>query len=359
MRQLHEPGELLMIEGRVRPDDTDRRPETRGGATDIVPDHVVHLEETFSLLTARPPNRPILEQVVDVADTVRHDDGSDRPGPHLRGTAPEPAFRPAFRSEERPDRCARPSSDVSFEDWFRRGVQACRVAEVRIIEAFRVRESEVVDVRPHDRGHLAATRRRGELPRQPESSDAGRRVEAVDVPAGEEQGVALDEGLPQVRGRGVVGPGPPAPRIGEGHGRRAEQHDRATGPSAQILGMADPDAPDRRERAVRRDDSILRERETARGEFNGCAGASTTMESAPAIRPLNVDGSGMTARNAPRTAIWGDPSLTMWRGFSRPRASNAWMACTSSGRMSCLYSTQPTGRRSCRGKVKTSSCRKR
>src|SRR5207248_10032886 len=90
----------------------------------------VHLEETFPLLAARPPNRPILEQVVDVADAVRHDDGSDRPRPNLRGTAPEPAFRPAFRPEERPDRCARPSSDVSFEDWFRRGVQASRVAEV-------------------------------------------------------------------------------------------------------------------------------------------------------------------------------------------------------------------------------------
>src|SRR5438552_17379642 len=106
MRQLHEPGDLLMIEACVRPDPADRRPETRGGATDIVPDHVVHLEETFSLLAARPPDRPILERVVDVADAVRHDDGSDGPGPDVRGTAPEPAFRPAFRSEERADRCA-------------------------------------------------------------------------------------------------------------------------------------------------------------------------------------------------------------------------------------------------------------
>src|SRR5436305_2736551 len=129
MRQLHEPGELLMIEGRVRPDDTDRRPETRGGATDIGPDHVVHLEETFSLLTARPPNRPILEQVVDVPHTDRHDDGSDRPGPDLRGTAPEPAFRHPFRSEERPARCARPPPDASFEGCCRRGDQAGLVAE--------------------------------------------------------------------------------------------------------------------------------------------------------------------------------------------------------------------------------------
>src|SRR5205823_13034043 len=140
----------------VRPDHADRRPETRGGATDIVPDHVVHLEETFSLLAARPPDRPILERVVDVADAVRHDDGSDGPGPDVRGTASEPALGPAFRSEERPDGCTRPSADISFGDRLRRGVQASRVAEVRIIEAVRVRESEVVDGRPHDRGHLTA-----------------------------------------------------------------------------------------------------------------------------------------------------------------------------------------------------------
>jgi len=48
---------------------------------------------------------------------------------------------------------------------------------------------------------------------------------------------------------------------------------------AQILGMADPDAPDRRERSVRRDDSILRERETARGVFNGCAEEMTAFRS--------------------------------------------------------------------------------
>src|SRR5436309_14908799 len=99
MRQLHEPGELLMIEGRVRPDDTDRRPETRGGATDIVPDHFLHLEQPFSLLTARPPNRPILEQVVDVADTVRHVDVPDRSGLDLLGPVPYFVFRHAFLSE--------------------------------------------------------------------------------------------------------------------------------------------------------------------------------------------------------------------------------------------------------------------
>src|SRR5207247_8803421 len=114
MRQLHEPGELLMIEGRVRPDDTDRRPETRGGATDIVPDHVVHLKETFFFLAARPPDRPILERVVDVANAVRHDDGSDGPGPDLRGTASEPARGTAFRYAGWPDGCTSTAVDVFF-----------------------------------------------------------------------------------------------------------------------------------------------------------------------------------------------------------------------------------------------------
>src|SRR5438309_3896707 len=126
MRQLHEPGELLMIEGRVRPDDTDRRPETRGGATDIVPDHVVHLKETFFFLAARPPDRPILERVVDVANAVRHDDGSDVQGPTFAELLPSPPLVPPFVPKKGPTVAPVPPptfpSETGFVEAFRQAV---------------------------------------------------------------------------------------------------------------------------------------------------------------------------------------------------------------------------------------------
>src|SRR5881296_3394280 len=79
------------------------------------------------------------------------------------------------------------------------------------------------------------------------------RIETVDVAPGQEERMAVDERLPQIRGGRVVRSRPTAPRVGEGHGGRLEEDDRRPGPALEVLCMAHPDASDRGERRVRGD----------------------------------------------------------------------------------------------------------
>src|SRR5207253_2441730 len=95
--EFDETSELLVIERGIRADRSDRRAEAGRGPLHVVLEHIVHLEESFPSLIPSPPDRPVLIRIVHVADAVRPPDGTDRPWPHLRGTAPYAALRPPFR----------------------------------------------------------------------------------------------------------------------------------------------------------------------------------------------------------------------------------------------------------------------
>src|SRR5205807_3307612 len=98
----------------IRADRSDRRAEAGLGTFHVVLEHIGHLEESFPSLIPGPPDRPVLKRIVHVADAVRHHDGTDRPWPHLRGTAPQAALRPPFGPEEGPDGRARSGADVAL-----------------------------------------------------------------------------------------------------------------------------------------------------------------------------------------------------------------------------------------------------
>src|SRR2546428_3208623 len=84
--------------------------------------------------------------------------------------------------------------------------------------------------------------------------------------------MALDERLPQIGGCGVVRPGPSAPRVREGDGRRIEQDDGRPRAPAQVVCMAHPYPADGRQRLVRRDRFPSRIRGTVGAVFNASAG---------------------------------------------------------------------------------------
>src|SRR2546425_10483566 len=133
-----------------------------------------------------PADRTILERIVHIAPAVRHDDRSNGPRADSGCAAPESPFRPARWPEERPHGSARSRPDVSLGNGLARGIDACLVSEVRVVEPFRVRELEVVDVRPHDGGHLPATLVGGEPALKEKTTDSPHGVEAVHIAAGEE-----------------------------------------------------------------------------------------------------------------------------------------------------------------------------
>src|SRR2546428_7111842 len=103
-----------------------------------------------------PADRPVLKWVVDIPHAIRHPDRAPRPRADSGCAAPDSPFRPARRPEERPDSGAGPRADVSLGNRLSRGIDACFVSEVRVVEPFRFRELEVVDVGPHDGGHRPA-----------------------------------------------------------------------------------------------------------------------------------------------------------------------------------------------------------
>src|SRR5207249_5605250 len=127
------------------------------------------------------------ERIIDVADAVRHDDGADGPRADASRAAPESSFRAARLSEKRSNRGARSSTDVSLGHRSRRRIDARLVSEVGVVESVRVGELEVVDVRPHDRGHGTAAFRGSQLVFQEEAANPPNRVETVDVSPGEEE----------------------------------------------------------------------------------------------------------------------------------------------------------------------------
>jgi hypothetical protein len=139
------------------------------------------------------------------------------------------------------------------------------MSELSVVESLGVGEGEVVDVRPHDRRHSPAARRGREFLFQEEATDSCDRVEAIDVAAGEEERVALDERLPQVRGCGVVGARPTAARVRERDRGRIQEDDRGARASTQIVRMADADPADGGERAIRSDARCLRGRGPSAG----------------------------------------------------------------------------------------------
>src|SRR5207245_5299000 len=104
--------------------------------------------------------------------------------------APESSLRAARLSEERSDGGSRPCADVSLAHRSCRGIHARFVSEARVIKSVRVGELEVVDVRPHDRGHGTAAFRGSELVFQEKAADAPDRIEPVYVAAGEEERMA-------------------------------------------------------------------------------------------------------------------------------------------------------------------------
>src|SRR5207245_11340231 len=133
-----------------------------------------------------PTDRVFLEWIVHVAHAVRHDARADGPWADAGRTAPESPFRAARLPEERPHGGARSRANVSLRNGPARGVDARLVSEVRVIEPFRVRELEVVDVCPHDGGHLPAALAGSEPVLEEKPADPPHGVEAVHIAAGEE-----------------------------------------------------------------------------------------------------------------------------------------------------------------------------
>src|SRR3989440_8717547 len=112
--EFDEARELLVIEWGIRAHRSDRRAEAGRGTFHVLPEDIVHLEEPFPSLISGPSDHPVLERIVHVADAVRHHDGTDRPRPHLRGTAPQTSFGPTLGPEKGPDGRARSGPDVTF-----------------------------------------------------------------------------------------------------------------------------------------------------------------------------------------------------------------------------------------------------
>src|SRR5437016_9408980 len=101
--EFDEACELLVIERGIRADRSDRRAEAGRGTFHVVYEHIVHLEEPFPAPVPGPPDRPVPERIVHIADAVRHHDGTDRPRPHLRSAGPQTALCPTLDPEEGPD----------------------------------------------------------------------------------------------------------------------------------------------------------------------------------------------------------------------------------------------------------------
>src|SRR5437667_11165928 len=85
--ELDEPGELFVIQGRVRSEDANRRPGSRLRTLEVFLGDVGHLAKSFAVPADGSANRPVLEWVVDVAVAVGHDAGLDCPGADERYTS--------------------------------------------------------------------------------------------------------------------------------------------------------------------------------------------------------------------------------------------------------------------------------
>jgi len=156
-------------------------------------------------------------------NAVRHHDRTDSPRPHARRTAPSPPFVPPLLPKKGPTVAPVPAPTfpaalASSMHSYTPGIRGSCSRDLLC------RETEVVMFVPMIPGIFPPPVLDASFLLQEESADAADGVEPVDVPAGQEERVPVDEGLAQIRGRRCRR----CLAIAPGHRRKPSREDRAT-----------------------------------------------------------------------------------------------------------------------------------